>query len=331
MSSPHHSPEQRAVELGLLLQRLELSLLHADEDREKSLRRNEFERARLQQNLAYGFSIFASLQNADSSSFAASQRQNFQNDLSHKADLLDLLQDRLRYLNDLAAHDDGGDSAEENSDWTDDDVFGGLVPTPSESTDSQLVVEAPVAAPPTPKTQDHEPIAPQPKPATVTAQSLRPRNKRTPNTATTQSATPKPTETTSVSAHTTARATLFASRKAHLSAPQTSNATAEAILDHQRSEQNALSESILQMAAALKTSSQRFSDTLDQDKDSLNRATDGITKTEESMEAAGRRMNMLRRMTEGKGWWGRMMLFAWVYGLMVALILLVFVLPKLRF
>jgi len=36
-------------------------------------------------------------------------------------------------------------------------------------------------------------------------------------------------------------------------------------------------------------------------------------------------------MTEGKGWWGRMILYAWVYGLMLSLVLLVFVMPKLRF
>jgi hypothetical protein len=42
-------------------------------------------------------------------------------------------------------------------------------------------------------------------------------------------------------------------------------------------------------------------------------------------------MGMLQRMTEGEGWWGRMKLYAFVYGLMVVLVLVVFVLPKLRF
>jgi hypothetical protein len=49
------------------------------------------------------------------------------------------------------------------------------------------------------------------------------------------------------------------------------------------------------------------------------------------MEAAGKRMGMLRRMTEGKGWFGRMMLYAWIAGLWVVAILLVFVGPKFRF
>jgi hypothetical protein len=112
---------------------------------------------------------------------------------------------------------------------------------------------------------------------------------------------------------------------------QSSTATAEAILDHQRAEQDALSDSILKMATALKTSSQRFSSTLEDDKLLLDRAGEGMNRTERGMDAASRRMGALKRMTEGKGWWGRMILYAWVYGLMVALVLLVFVLPKLRF
>lgn len=85
------------------------------------------------------------------------------------------------------------------------------------------------------------------------------------------------------------------------------------------------------MASALKKSSLKFSSTLDADKELLGKAGEGISKTEQSMEKARGRMGALRRMTEGKGWWGRMMLFAWVYGLMVGLLLLVFLMPKLRF
>ena len=85
------------------------------------------------------------------------------------------------------------------------------------------------------------------------------------------------------------------------------------------------------MASALKSSSHRFSSTLEADKDVVARAGEGISKTEQSMDSARGRMGMLTRMTEGKGWWGRMMLYAWVYGLMVGLVLFVFVMPKLRF
>lgn len=85
------------------------------------------------------------------------------------------------------------------------------------------------------------------------------------------------------------------------------------------------------MAGALKSSSQKFSDTLDADKEVVGRAGEGIDKTEQSMEAARGRMGTLKKMTEGKGYFGRLLLFAWVYGLMVVCILVVFVMPKLRF
>lgn len=85
------------------------------------------------------------------------------------------------------------------------------------------------------------------------------------------------------------------------------------------------------MASALKASSKSFSATLEEDRTVLGAAGASMEKSELSMEAAQGRMGSLRRMTEGKGWWGRMILYAWVYGLMVALVLLVFVFPKLRF
>lgn len=63
----------------------------------------------------------------------------------------------------------------------------------------------------------------------------------------------------------------------------------------------------------------------------LDRAVDGLDATTSNMGAAEKRMGMLRKMTEGKGWWGRMMLYAWILGLWVVAILIVFLGPKLRF
>lgn len=40
---------------------------------------------------------------------------------------------------------------------------------------------------------------------------------------------------------------------------------------------------------------------------------------------------MLRRMSEGKGWWGRMMIYLWIFGLWVVALGIVFLGPKLRF
>lgn len=58
---------------------------------------------------------------------------------------------------------------------------------------------------------------------------------------------------------------------------------------------------------------------------------EGLDKNELGLEAASRRMGHLRSLTEGKGWLGRMLLYAYIAGLAVFAILLVFVFPKLRF
>lgn len=107
--------------------------------------------------------------------------------------------------------------------------------------------------------------------------------------------------------------------------------TSEAILDHQRKEQEEVTEDLLRMASQLKLSSQKFGAALQEDTEVLTHAGQGLSKNELSLEAAARKMGAITRMTEGKGWWGRIMLYAWIYGIMVVLVLVVFVLPKLRF
>jgi hypothetical protein len=107
--------------------------------------------------------------------------------------------------------------------------------------------------------------------------------------------------------------------------------TTEAILDHQRAEQDVLSESILKMASDLKLSSLAFGEALEEDTEVLARTGEGLDKSGRGLEAAAGKMSALVRATEGKGWWGRILLYAWIYGMMVFLVLLVFVLPKLRF
>jgi hypothetical protein len=85
------------------------------------------------------------------------------------------------------------------------------------------------------------------------------------------------------------------------------------------------------MASALKASSQAFSSSLESEKTVLDSATSGLDKNELGLEAAQRRMGLLRRMSEGKGWWGRMVMYAWIALLMVIAVIIVFVLPKFRF
>lgn len=178
------------------------------------------------------------------------------------------------------------------------------------------------------KKQQAEPLSEkQPYPETTTSQTIRPRRQPNNNNNNNDDTTnEKPTAQTTSSSLLPPSTTTTSS-----SQPGTISATAEAILDTQRAEQDALSESILKLATELKASSQAFSSYLEEDKETLERAGEGMNKTEQGMTKVTGRMSTLQRMTEGEGWWGRMMLYAYVYGLMVVLLLVVFVLPKLRF
>jgi len=112
----------------------------------------------------------------------------------------------------------------------------------------------------------------------------------------------------------------------------TGEADAEAILTHNRFEQEALTDSLLEMAKQLKEQSIHFHNTLEgEDKNILNRTVQGLDASTLGMEAAGQRMGTLRRMTEGRGWWARMKLYAIIFGLWIVAFLIVFVGPKIRF
>lgn len=113
--------------------------------------------------------------------------------------------------------------------------------------------------------------------------------------------------------------------------PTDEETTRAELLVHNDTESTHLTSSLLALAQSLKASSTAFSTSLEADTEILNRATEGLDKNATGMEAAGKRIGLLKRMSEGKGWWGRMMLYAWIGGLWVLAILLVFAGPKLRF
>ncbi|KAG5813493.1 hypothetical protein H9Q74_003299 [Fusarium xylarioides] len=326
-----------SAELGNLLLRLQKTVLHTDSDRERRLRSSEFERARVASNLEYARNSLTKLESDALGIKAPGRRAEVQSDLNRKRELLELLLDRLEDLRQVAIEED------EDDDSTDgEDILPEIIPTPSDSMVDSISTGQPTES----SGQDDDAESEPPEATTIpvtTATVPAPASTTPPDTSTTsQEHKQEPTQTTqnlrsrgapsspSPPAHSTARAALFANRSKP-STPQTSTATAEALLDHQRAEQEALSESILQMASALKSSSQRFSTTLEADKDVVARAGEGMDKTEQSMEAAKGRMGMLKRMTEGKGYFGRLLLYAYIALLAVACLLVVFVLPKLRF
>ena len=103
----------------------------------------------------------------------------------------------------------------------------------------------------------------------------------------------------------------------------------EKLLTHNRAEEQVLTESLLSMAQALKSSARQFQTTLEVDKEVLGTAVEGLDKNTEGMDAAGMRMTQLRRRSSGWAWWRHVSLYVWIAGLYVALVL-VFMLPKLR-
>lgn len=105
----------------------------------------------------------------------------------------------------------------------------------------------------------------------------------------------------------------------------------EATLASDSREQEALTTSLVSLTSMLKQQTNNFFATLQADKYMLESTSDGLEKNVTGMAAASKITSTLRRMSEGKGWWGRIMLYAWIFGLWTVAILLVFIGPKLRF
>ncbi|KAG9228803.1 synaptobrevin [Amylocarpus encephaloides] len=283
-----------------MVSRLQQMILNPDEETERRLRASELEREKVETNLNHARQLLVILEQDAQGIRALSKKQERQTELVRRRDLLSRLQERLQDLRDAGYTDE--DDSSEGEDLIGDD-------TPSEDTSSQAKpspTNSPfIYEPPIPK---HPPSFQPPEPT----YSLRARN------------------------HTTDRDDLFSTADAALSTGVSPRSTVapskkDSLLTHNRTEQEALTTSMLAMAARLKASSNAFAATLDDEKDVLDGTSRGMEKNEEGLANASKKMGTLRTMSEGRGWWGRMLLYAWIAGLMVAAVLVVFVMPKLRF
>lgn len=111
----------------------------------------------------------------------------------------------------------------------------------------------------------------------------------------------------------------------------THSADRETLLNADRTEQEAIKNSLVTLARQLKASSQAFGASLEGEKLILNQAETGLDKNAMGMEAAEKRMGRLRRMTEDRGWFRRIKLYAIIAAMWLGAFLLVFIGPKLRF
>lgn len=288
--------------LTRLLTKLDHSLLDPSAS-DPRLRSSQYERNRVGQNLEYARTLLLTLEKQSATVRVQSQRQATQADLQRKRELIKRLQAKLQELNQLDEEDeDDSDDDDEEADGVDGEQGNSLLEyAPARKADAGLD---------TGDSQDNRVSDSQ-------AQELRSRR-------------PLQASDNRSAASTTAREQLFAGRPKE-SEPNSELENTERLMSHNRTEQENLTTGLLGLARALKESSMNFSSSLESEKDVLKRAEGGLDKSSQGMEAAERRMGMLRRMSEGQGWWGRIKLYATIFVLWVFCFLLVFIGPKLRF
>ncbi|PWY94831.1 hypothetical protein BO94DRAFT_582217 [Aspergillus sclerotioniger CBS 115572] len=333
-SSPD-SPDLAILNLSRLFARLEHNLLSSAADL-KPLRRSEYQRMRVGANIEYARTNLQSLEQTVPQIKTTDRRNDLQTDIARKRQILKRLQNVLDELSSEAearpAHHI--DEEDEESSLDSEDLLG----TPEEgSTTDEISNEERDDRDNAP--EGREPTAATLPPTTTTAETSPPPPEATPapppppsssSTLRNRSNAPTTTSPTATATGSSLHETPSSPQPSSPSSTARLQATEDTLSSH-RAEQEDLTSSLLALASQLKSSSQAFHSSLEAEKSVLSRAVDGLDRTTGSMQAAERRMGMLRRMTEGKGWWGRMMLYAWIFGLWVVAILIVFLGPKLRF
>ncbi|KAL6708621.1 hypothetical protein ACN47E_002602 [Coniothyrium glycines] len=294
--SPTGFPDTTSINLNRLLSRLENNVLKLPSTQ---LRKSSLERARVSANIEHARTLLLNLEHSASTIPSKSKKAALQADLQHKRELIKQLNQRIYELNQL--DDETSDGSAESGD-DDDDDFPSYAPK-IHADAGRDVTSA--------ETQGNEAFQ---NAAQGLASQLRRRGK--PDDDQGAKAASGNSLLPSKSTATTGDPTL----------PQT-----EALLSHNRVEQELLTTGLLEMAKQLKQQSEHFNTTLENDKGVLERATSSLDKNSANMDAASQRMGTLRRMTEGKGWWDRIKLYGMIAGLWLACFLIVFVGPKIRF
>ena len=298
----------QTITLNRLLSRLEHTLLSADAD--PKLRYSQYERNRVGVNVENARSLLLSLEKQSASVRSQlSQKQSIQADLQQKRELVKQLNAKLEELNRLGEEEEDDDSeSDEDDEAEESNASNTQQPSYAPARmDADNGLEANVDPRETLRTAVSD--------AQQQANQQEMRSRKPLSAADNRSA-----------ASTTAREELFAGRKQH---PDLE--TTEALMSHNRSEQDALTNGLLGLARALKESTMNFGASLEAEKDVMKRAESSLEKSSLGMEAAGAKMGTLRRMSEGQGWWGRIKLYGCIFALWVFLFLVVFLGPKLRF
>ncbi|KJX97072.1 hypothetical protein TI39_contig562g00013 [Zymoseptoria brevis] len=281
-----------AVPLDRLLSRLDQTLLSSTPETDHRLQTSQYERNRVGANIEHARAMLLTFEKQSATIRAHPQKSQIQADLQAKRELIKRLNTRLRELNDAGEKERDDDSDDEEG----EDILHSYAPARKELNDGL---------------DSGEPQASRVDESAK--QELRARR-------------PLQASDNLTAASTSAREQLFGGKTADHETKET-----EVLMSHNRTEQEALTTGLLGLARALKESSLNFSSSLEEEKAVLARAEGGLDKSAQGMDAAGQKMSMLRKMSEGQGWWGRIKLYAFIFGLWVACFLIVFVGPKLRF
>lgn len=298
----------QSITLNRLLQRLDQTL-----SSDPALRSSQYARNRVGINLENARTQLLSLEKQSSTVRAQlAQKQQIQADLQQKRELVKKLSARLEELNKL---DEGQEEDSDSDDYDDGEGSENSPRQPPSYAPARADADNGLDAGSEPREllrSPHDEAQTQQQQA-AQQPSLRARK-------------PLSASDNHTAASSTARENLFAGRKQH---PDLE--TTEAMMSHNRSEQDALTSGLLGLARALKESTVNFGQSLEAEKDVMKRAEGSLEKSSLGMEAAGRKMGTLRKMSEGQGWWGRVKLYGMIFGLWVVLFLVVFLGPKLRF
>lgn len=283
------------VTLNRLLSRLDHTLLSPDSEQAQRLRGSQYERNKVGANIEHARTLLLTLEKQSSTIRIQAQRQQIQSDLQSKRELVKRLNARLQELNQLGDEEEDEDSDQEDSEEG-DDATASYAPARKDTQDGIDAggSDGPQIPDPPPELRSRRPQASDNKEA----------------------------------ASTTAREQLFADRSQRKQDPCLSQS--ETLLSHNRSEQEMLTTGLIGLAKQLKESSIQFSSSLETEKDVLKRAEGGLDKSSQGMEAVHRNISFLGRMSEGQGLWGRIKLYAFIFGLWLACFLIVFIGPKIR-
>ncbi|EME88414.1 uncharacterized protein MYCFIDRAFT_149088 [Pseudocercospora fijiensis CIRAD86] len=306
--------------LQRLLARLDHTLFSPDAD--SHLQNSQYERNRVGANIEHARTLLLTLEKQSATlRLSQAQQQQAKADLERKRDWIKKLNTRLRELDAIAENDEDEDSEDEIDREQQGDILSSYGPARH---DTEAGLETGGADPDNAQNRSGKIDAAHIQQA-ISSQIQSEIRSRGGNAR--QSKLQASDNRSAAS--TSAREQLFSNRAKEPANDGSLQAT-ETLMSHNRTEQESLTSGLLGLAKALKESSQQFGASLEAEKDILKNAEGGLDKNALGMDAAAQKMGTLRQMSEGQGWWGRMKLYAMIFGLWVACFLVVFVGPKIR-